>query len=313
MCFSLVSFVGSEAGAVYADEVEQPSRAIPRATLLSYAIVTTFVVLSGLALSIALGPENAVPIAQGTDVSITGGTGQPLIIEAITRIVGPSHVVLAIELISTVLLLATFAVGTSNTHMIGRYLAGLARDGALPKALGFRPNGGTPVRAALIAPFIACIFALIAVTKIPKMAPLAGAVGGLGIAFVLTMVSLSTIVWFLRSEAAESGFFGWEGQVVASAFSGVTTALIFGYGVVKLPGVVDAPGWMFPLFLFGSLVGGLVWALVLRAVRPDVLARIGRAGMVVAPGSGAAVSMSAPGSYGPRAEFSDGGGSTPLP
>ncbi|SHN18548.1 APC family permease [Cryptosporangium aurantiacum] len=282
LCFALTSFMGSETGATYADEVTDPQRTVPRATIVSYAVAAVVLLVSGWAISVATGPENAVSIAQGSYESQTGGNGQPLVLVVVGRLVGPEHVITVVHLFTAALVLGALGASASIHHSVARQIAGLARDGVLPASLGTRRHGGTPVRAGWLAPLIAGPLALVAVSvDNTAVALVVGVLGGLGIVAVLTLTSLAAVVYFLRgAEEDDTGFLGWEGHLVAGAFAMVVTGFVFVYALIRLPSVLadvaPAVGWLFPVSLGGAFVGGVVWALVLRTTRPEVLARVGR-------------------------------------
>jgi len=282
LCFALTSFVGSETGATYADEVIEPRRTVPRATIISYAIAAIVLLVSGWAISVATGPENAVSITQGSYESQTGGNGQPLVLVVVERLVAPEHVLTLVHLLTGALVLGALGASTSIHHSVARQVASLARDGVLPPALAVRRNGGTPVHAAWFAVVIAGPMALIAVSvDNTSVALVGGILGGLGIIAVLALTSLAAIVYFLRgAEEDDTGFLGWEGNLVAATFALVVTGFVFVYALIRLPTVLadvaPAVSWMFPLALGGTFAAGVVWALVLRATRPGALATIGR-------------------------------------
>jgi amino acid transporter len=282
LCFALTSFMGSETAATYTDEVAAPERTVPRATFLSYAIAAVVLTVSGWAISVATGPENAVSITQGSYESSTGGNGQPLVLVVVARLVGPEHVSLVAKLLTGALLLGGLGAATSIHHAVARQVAGLARDGVLPQWLRPRREGGPRVRAGLLAPLIAAPVALIAVSVENKsVALIVGVIGGLGITGAITLTSLSAVVFFLRgAEEDETGFLGWEGRVVAASFAMVVTGFAFVYALFRLPDVLapvaPAASWLFPVSLGGAFAAGLIWAFVLRSTRPHLLARVGR-------------------------------------
>ncbi|WP_178379846.1 APC family permease [Cryptosporangium aurantiacum] len=282
LCLALTSFMGSETGANYADELAEPRRTVPRATLISYAFSAVVLLISGWAISVATGPEKAVSIAQGSYESAIGGNGQPLLLAVVGRLVGPEHVTTVVHLLTAALALGALGTSASIHHSVARQIAALARDGILPPALAARRDGGTPIRAGWFAPLIAGPLAFLAVSvDNTAVALVVGILGGLGIVAALALTSLAAIVYFLRgAEEDETGFLGWEGHMVAAAFALVVTGFVFVYALIRLPSVLvvvaPAAGWLFPVCLGGAFGAGVVWALVLRTTRPEVLGRLGR-------------------------------------
>ncbi|MFB9318138.1 APC family permease [Cryptosporangium minutisporangium] len=277
---TMTAFIGSESGASYVDEVRRPERTIPRATLISYAATTVVLVISVWAISVTVGPENMVAAAQGQLQSQTGGGGHPFVQTVIELLVGPAHALTVTELATAALALGCLASGTMRASASSRQLSALAGDGVLPATLKPLPDGRSPLQAGLVAPVIAGLMALvIAVTDTSIGVLYLITIAGLGIAGVLTLSSLATITWFLRSDDTESGFFGWEGQVVAAGFAMVTTGFVFCYGLYRLPQVVpsgDTWGWTLWAAPVCAFLCGVGVVLALRAWKPHVPRGIGR-------------------------------------
>ncbi|SHN17272.1 amino acid permease [Cryptosporangium aurantiacum] len=280
LCLAITSFVGSEMGAMYADEVADPRRTIPRSTLVSYLITTVVLVITGFAVSVAVGPEDVVAAAQGQLESQTAGAGQPFVVTVVARLIGAAHVEVVVELITAALILGALASCAMSCHSLARQVSGLARDGVLPRVLAPRRDARAPLAAGVLAPIAAGLIALVAVAADASTVTLYLATGGgLGIAGVITLVSLATIVWFLRRDEDEAGFFGWEGQVVAAGFAMVTTGFVFVYALIRMPDVLPdgaTYGWSLTAAILGAFLGGMVWAFAVRAARPEALARLGR-------------------------------------
>ncbi|WP_073265627.1 APC family permease [Cryptosporangium aurantiacum] len=277
---TMTAFIGSESGASYVDEVRRPERTIPRATLISYAATTVVLVISVWAISVTVGPEDMVAAAQGQLQSQTGGSGHSFVLTVIELLVGSEHALTVTELATAALALGCLASGTMRASGSSRQLSALAGDGVLPAALKPLPDGRSPLSAGCIAPVTAGLLALVIANTGTSIGVLyLITMAGLGIAGVLTLSSLATITWFLRSDDTESGFFGWEGQVVAAGFAAVTTGFVFCYGIYRLPQVVPSGHtwgwtlWAAPMLVF---VCGVATVLVLRAGRSPVVARIGR-------------------------------------
>lgn len=272
LVYSITAFVGSEAAGAYSGELRDPRRSIPTATYLGYALTTAVLVISGWAVSVAVGPQD-LPLR----VVSQGGAFVPGLIYQLT---GGSKAVS--DLLLGNLVLAIIASGLMFNHASARLLSGLARDRLLPAAFAVRRRG-LPPRAMTIAiqPLAAGAIALIAVWATPDgVVPGWMVIGGsLGISGVLTLVSASAAVWFLRGEADEGGFFGWEGQVIAGLLSTLSLGLIFLYGVTHVRSVIpSAParaGWLVGTAIATVFAMGVVWALTLKAKRRDLYDAIG--------------------------------------
>ncbi|SHN46666.1 APC family permease [Cryptosporangium aurantiacum] len=268
-CLALTAFVGTEVGLAYRDEADEPARTVPRATTIAYALVTVVLVVSATAISVALGPEDVIAMAQGSYQSLTGTGSQPLIVEVVLRIVDPSSVGAVTDLLTALLAAGGLAVGVTFAHAIARQVAALARDGALPAPLAHRATDGRPTRAALIGPVLSGVAALAAVTSDSSwMALFQGMIGGLGVTLLIALTALAIVVWFLRRDEEDTGFLGWETPVVAGAFTLVVTGFVYVYSLIRLPDVLGDDGaiarWLFPLTTLGALAAGLVWGATSR-------------------------------------------------
>lgn len=279
LVFAVTAFIGSEAGTTYSEDLERPERSIPVANYISYAVYTAVLVVSGWAVSVMAGGEEAP-----TQAAQLGGG---FVTSLVFRIAGPGNGTLVANLLIMNLIVGLLATGITLNSMTARLATGLARDGVLPAAFGIREFGRLARPAVAAQPVIAGIAAFIA-TYSPS--------GGLAfwlvigseliVTGVLTLASASSALWFLRGEADEGGFFGWEGQVIAGFVSVVTTGTLFVYGVTHIrvvaPGSPPVAGWLVGVLIALVFGFGFVAALVLRSSRPDIYAAIG-AGQALTP------------------------------
>ncbi|TQS46978.1 APC family permease [Cryptosporangium phraense] len=273
LVFAVTAFIGSEVGTSYSTELADPARSVPRATAFSYGLTTVVLVLSAWAVSIAVGPETA---ASAT------ADGQLLVPGLVVKFAGIGSQSLVMDLVLTNLTLGLFVTGVVIGNAGARQLAGLARDGVLPKAFAIPRPGDQPAGPARLAlPVVGGLIALSASFSTTGVIPQWLIVGaGLSIIGSLTLASAATALWFMRGEADEGGFFGWEGQVVAGVSAVFTTGGLFLYGVLRLDSVVpNAPGyasWLVPGLIVVVLLAGAGYALVLRETKPEVYAAIGQ-------------------------------------
>ncbi|MFG1928768.1 hypothetical protein [Cryptosporangium sp. NPDC048952] len=243
IAFAMSSFVGSETGASYADDVEDPRRSIPRATVLSYVLTTVALVVSAWAISVAVGGEQIVVAAKGQLDSQTAGQGAPFALSVLLRLVGSDHAALVVDLFASALVLGCLTSCTTQAHASARQLP----------ARSWTSLAASAVAGALALTAVAAGSSNVVVYLVLT--------SGLGVAGLLMLTSLSTIVWFLRADDSEAGFFGWEGKVVAAGFSMVTIGFVFFYGLYRLPREVphgDAYGWTLwaaPIVAFAVGIG----------------------------------------------------------
>ncbi|GAA3391442.1 APC family permease [Cryptosporangium minutisporangium] len=279
LVFAVTAFIGSEVGTSYSTELADPVRSVPKATVLSYGLTTVVLVLSAWAVSVAVGAENA---------AAAPGNGEGLVPALVARFAGVGGQSLAIDLVLVNLVIGLFVTGVVLNNAASRQVAGLARDGVLPPAFAVRVPGGQPRPAATyVQPVLAGAIALVAsFSDTGVLAQWLIVTAGLAILGSLTLASAATAVWFLRGEADEGGFFGWEGQVIAGLTAVVTTGGLFCYGLFRIrevaPGAPPMAVWLVPLLIAGVFSAGVAAALVLRGSKPEVYAAIGK-GLVVRP------------------------------
>jgi len=273
LVFALMASSGTETAANYTAELRDPSRSLPRATYLSYLITTGVTVSGAFAVSALVGPANVTAIAQQA--------GPALFPVLVAQVVGPAQAAAVTNVLMGVLLTGVFGATAGLQGALVRQLAGLSRDGVLPPSL-IRPDakGRRPILLYIAHPIVGGTVALVGSSETGALEPWILIGCTLGLFSMLTLASAAAAIWFLRSEEDEAGFFGWEAQVVAAAFSALTLLVIVGYGFTHVHRL-DSAGtsgatWFVLALVVVPFVLGVIAALVLREVRPDVYARIGR-------------------------------------
>jgi amino acid transporter len=261
-------FIGSEAAASYSDELIDPVRSIPKATYLSYAVTAAVLVFSGWAISVVVGPEQSVM------------PGVAVLPNIVAVLVGRESASLVVNLLLGNLVVGIIAACVTMNNATARQLAGLARDGVLPRFFAIGPDGAPPMLSTTVQPVVAGVAAFAATFTALKAMPLWLAIASaLGVVGVLMLASTATATWFLRGEADEGGFFGWEGQVVAGLLSIITIGGVFLYGVTHIREVDQASpssaSWLVGTLIAGTFAVGVTVALVLRETRPATYAMIG--------------------------------------
>ncbi|MFI5957359.1 APC family permease [Cryptosporangium sp. NPDC051539] len=271
LVLAVVAFVGSEGATAYTTELADPYRAVPRATYFSYLVITLVLVVGAWATAVVVGAETAAATPTGASLP-----------EVLARLVGPESANAAIDLGRLNLCIGLLMTAVVLNNAAARQIAGLGRDGLLP--VGLAPETAAqrpPAPATLIQPALSGVIAVAATFTAGTVLPLwLGIASGLAIVGVLTLASASSALWFLRGEADESGFFGWEGQVIAGLFSIVTTGGVFLFGVFGVrqvaPGAPEGASWLVALLVGVVFLTGVVVALGLRVSRPTIYASIGR-------------------------------------
>ena len=266
---AVTGFVGFEATVVFSEETKDPQRTIARATYIAVAITGMLYGVSAWAMSVATGPNHII------DAATKDGT------ELIFNLVSPHVWPVLIDVGHVLFTTSLFAAILSFHNTVTRYGFALGRERVLPAALGrTNPRNGAPRLASLIQTLIALVVVFgYAVSGLDPLVYLffwVTVTGGLGVLILMLLTSAAVIGYFIANPNQESG---WR-RVVAPALAvlglGAVLVVTIAQFDVLLGVKPDSPWrWIFPASYLAVAVLGIVWALILRATRPDVYAAIG--------------------------------------
>ncbi|MBA3737120.1 MAG: APC family permease [Actinobacteria bacterium] len=153
--YGVLIFVGFETAANLAEEAEQPKRAIPKAVLLSVAIVSVFYVIAAYAQVAGFGFDLAVLTSPDVAAAPLFALGSP---DAAGGYGGSSDLMLKVLLV--VVLLDVMAVGLGAATATTRGIFALARDRKIPGALAATTDGGNPIASALVVAVVSAAWVL---------------------------------------------------------------------------------------------------------------------------------------------------------
>lgn len=153
--YGVLIFVGFETAANLAEEAEQPKRAIPRAVLLSVAIVAVFYVVAAYAQVAGFGFDMAVFTSPEVAGAPLFALGSP---DAAGGYGGSSDLMLKVLLV--VVLLDVMAVGLGAATASTRGIFALARDRKIPGSLAATTRGGNPIASALVVAVVSAAWVL---------------------------------------------------------------------------------------------------------------------------------------------------------
>ncbi len=153
--YGVLIFVGFETAANLAEEAEEPKRAIPKAVMLSVAIVSVFYVIAAYAQVAGFGFDLAVLTSPEVAAAPLFALGSP---DSAGGMGGSSDTMLKILLV--VVLLDVMAVGLGAATASTRGLFALARDRRIPGALANTTNSGNPIAAALVVLVVSAAWVL---------------------------------------------------------------------------------------------------------------------------------------------------------
>lgn len=252
--YAILLFVGFESAANLSEETPNPKRTIPRAVLLSIAVVTVYFLVASYAEAIGFG----------LDAGAWAGSGAPVLVLALPAADGGFGSSFLFDLMNILLILDIAAVGIGASVAASRLVFALARDRRIPGALAkVSPGYGTPVASIVLVVGIAV--AEIAWVRLahgvldtgggPEYFPLflwEAGYGGLTLAVVYAAVAL----------AAFKGLWGQvnHGSLVVAGVVGflIQAGAIFA-SVYKVPSPFNTVYW----FLLGWAVIGVVILLAL--------------------------------------------------
>lgn len=269
LVFVIGSFIGFEATAIFGEEAVNPKKTIPRATYVAVLLITLFYAFSTWAILQFYGP--------GKVVAAANASLDNFYFNAAAAVLGPWSV----EVLKVLLLTSLFACLLSFHNTLNRYLFAVGREGIAWAPLArVHPRHGSPyfagrVQAAIMAVVLAG-FALFQADPYGLVFPWMSAFGVIGVLAVQILVSLAVISFF-RKTATPHSFFA---TTIAPAVAGLCLVGFFvqvATNLELLTGSKSAIVAAFPLMMVALGAAGVAYALRLRATRPAVYARLGRA------------------------------------
>lgn len=268
--FCLGCFIGFEATTIYAEEARDPEKTIPRATYLSVLMIGIFFVFTTWLMIVGVGVDKLMPTLQGlSDPSAF------FFILADRYVGGPVPAIAGILLVSSL-----FAALSAFHNYIARYSYVAGREGLLPAAFGRThdahqsPHVGsvTQTAGALI---VLALFAGLSLDPVLNMFTWISQVGTLGVLGMMTVTSLSVIVFFRRQ--------GMGGQPLATfvlpLVSGLVMAGLFVYIFLHFGDLTGTTGGilgiLLPALIPLAAVIGYLLAVRLEKAEPARFARMG--------------------------------------
>lgn len=269
LAIAFTGFVGFEQAPIYSEESRSPRRTVPTATYGAVALMGVVYCGASWAMSVTIGPDTIVQAA--------AVNGPDLLFVAVTPYLSSTVVTIGHWLF----LSSVFAGLVAYHNATARYTYALGRERVLPAWCARTSlRTGAPIGASILQTMIG--LAVIATYAAAGWDPLVnlffwlGVVGGLGILLLLTVASIAIVGYFLRNPG--DGY--WRCTIAPLAASILLTA-VFGYTLANYATLLGVPPtspwrWIFPTIHTAIAALGVLWALSLRATRPDIYERIGR-------------------------------------
>ena len=254
-------FIGFEATAIYAEEVRDPKRTVPRATYIAIAFLAVFYTISVWFVFVAFGSEDALAFAQSDDVS-------SMVFVSITQYVG----VWLADAGQVLLVTSAFAAALAFHNAAARYHFTMAREGLLPRPLAaVSRKHGSPVGGVLLQGAIAAIVlgfaAIVGADPYLVVFLWSAAPGVIGILLLEAATAVAIVAYFRRNRSDHSP---WR-VFVAPAAGGIGLFVLVWLCVSQLDLLTAAEPIVNVLLMAPLVVGavfGAVQAVVIRRRDP---------------------------------------------
>nr|WP_203759673.1 APC family permease [Actinoplanes deccanensis] len=270
LVLAIAGFVGFEATVVLSEEAKDPKRTIARATHIAVLLAGVLCAVSAWAMSVNTGPDQIAARAaeHRTDLVFT--------------LVGPHLPRFMVDLGYILFLTSVFAALLAFHAAVSRYQFALGREGVLPAAWGrTHPRTGAPLLGSITQSVLAIIvlsaYALAGADPLVYVFAWLTTIGGLGVLILMWAASAAVIAFFVHKRRGENIWRAYFAPGLAFLLlTVVLAATCIGFGeLLQVSG--DSPfQWLIPVCYLGVALVGIVWALIMRAARPEVYAAIGR-------------------------------------
>ena len=270
LVLAIAGFVGFEATVVLSEEAKDPKRTIARATHWAVGLAGLLCATSAWAMSVTTGPDqiNAVANAHRTDL--------------VFFLVGPHLPVALVDIGYVLFMTSVFAALLAFHAAVARYQFALGREGVLPAAWGrTHPRTGAPLLGSVTQSVLA--FGVLTAYAAAHAEPLVyvfawlTTIGGLGVLILMWSTSAAVIGFFARHRRGENVWRAYLAPLLAFLLlSVVLAATVLGFGELLQVSGSSPFQWLIPVLYVAVACVGFVWALIMRAARPEVYAAIGR-------------------------------------
>lgn len=266
--FGIVCFSGFEATAVFREEARNPERTIPRATYIAVIMMGALYALSSWAQIAGIG------VGQVVDQAATDPTGT--VLASVTMYMTKT----VTDIVNVLLVTSIFAANLATHNVTTRYIYSLSMDRILPPALStVHHKHGSPHRASLITSGIAVLFlmslVLANVDGLTIYAVLIG-IGGYALILLMLMTSIAVVGYFRASSEERTSLWKHVIAPIAAAVGLIVALILATLNVAALIGGDQTLASALMALFYGSVVLGVIYALVLRRRKPSVYRRIGR-------------------------------------
>jgi len=264
--FGFAAFMGFESTVLYRNETRNPDRSIPRATYIAVAFLALFYTATLWLVIQAFGDAQVQQVISEDPAAF--------FFTAMGQYVGPWGVsAMFILIVSSI-----FAGQLAFHNAINRYSFALARDGILPPLFGRTNRTGAPWLAGLLQSIVAIAvvvaFGVAGLDPLTQLVILVNSPGVYGIITLQLLASISVLVFILKNSRLARRWY----VLPAAIFSIIAMAVLLSVLVATIEYLTAAGPAVNAVILAVVplvLIAGAVYALVLRARKPLIFARVG--------------------------------------
>jgi amino acid transporter len=267
MMFAFMSFIGFESAALYGEETSNPKRSVPRATYVSVVVIAVFYALTSWVAVGGVGLNRVQQVAGEQLGNLFFALGKQYVSPVLTTVMQ--------VFLCTSLLAATLALHNATN----RYTFVLGRESVLPGWLGrAHPQHHSPYRASVVQSVLSVMvvgaFAAAGLDPYTTLATSTLGVGTLGIVALQASAAVSVLGFFWHRSDRHWWRTGVAPLLGAIGLGGAAVLLMINFPL--LTGTANAVVNALPGVLVAATVAGSVYALWLRARRPERYAGIAR-------------------------------------
>lgn len=264
LIFAVAGFIGFEATAIYSEECKEPEKTIPRATIIAVVLITVFFVFCSWGVVQSFG-------ASEMKAAVEKHTPDLFILEVAGMYYGKWIFVV----INLLLITSLFAASQSFHNNLARYFYSMGKNKIYWTKLGtLHPTKGTPAVSAIgVGVSMAIIFAvLVAIGADPflHIFTWGSAIATMAVMVLQAFVSMAVIKFFKRRQ--NTGEPAWK--VVYMPILAILGMLMMLTLVLtnirEFSGVESAIVYFIPVVVFGAMIGGYIYAIIIKKLNPAV-------------------------------------------
>lgn len=258
--FAFISFIGFESAALYGEESRNPRRSVPLATYLSVIIIAVFYAFTSWVAVGAVGAGNVQRVASQQLGNLFFQISGNYLNQAATTIM-------------QVLLCTSLFAGMVALHNASnRYMFVLGRDRVLPRWFDtVHRKYGAPHRASLVQTgftvVMVAVFAAAGLNPYVNMATAMLSVGTLGIILLQAAAALSVLGFYRRDPERHWWRTGLAPLLGVAGLIAAAVLVVRNFAVMT--GTTNVAVTSLPWLILACAVGGTLYALWLRAARPE--------------------------------------------